>query len=68
MRLSAKSKTVGTVALLLSLSACADYANHWDTITLGAGNAPEANIAIQGVDPFPPNSGDTTIVVPGDYL
>ena len=68
MRLSAKSKAIGLIALSLGLSACADYMNHWDTITLGAGNAREANTAIQGVDPFPPNAGDTTIIVSGKQL
>lgn len=68
MHLSTKSKAIAAVIGLLGLSACADYTNHWDTITLGAGNASEGNKAIQSVDPFPPNSGNTEILVPGNRL
>lgn len=68
MHLSARNKVFITIIGLLGLSACADYNNHWDSITLGAGNASEANAAIQSVDPFPPNSGNTTVPVPGDRL
>ena len=68
MRLSARSKAIGLIALSLGLSACADYMNHWDTVTIGAGNAKEANAAIQGVDPFPPTAGDTKIIVRGDQI
>jgi hypothetical protein len=68
MHLSTRSKTLAVIAALLGLSACADYTNHWDSITLGAGNAPEANAAIQSVEPFPPDADNTTIPVPGERL
>jgi hypothetical protein len=55
------------VALLLgpALSGCADYMNHRDSVTLAAGNAPEANIAIQTVNPFPPEAWNTKIIADG---
>lgn len=43
------------------LSGCADYMNNRDTITLGAGDASEANMAIQTIDPFPPDAKNTDI-------
>ncbi|MCR9236462.1 MAG: hypothetical protein NXI17_07305 [Alphaproteobacteria bacterium] len=46
---------------LFSLSACADHMNNRDSITLGAGNATEANMGIHTVDPFPATALDTTI-------
>ncbi|MGR3686883.1 MAG: hypothetical protein ACU0D5_11655 [Paracoccaceae bacterium] len=49
--------------LASSLSGCADYMNHRDSVTLGAGNAPEANTAIHTINPFPPGASNTTIVV-----
>jgi hypothetical protein len=68
MLLSVKNKAFGAVLVLLAVSACADYQNHRDTVTLGAGNASEANLAIQTVNPFPPNAGQTQIDTPGDNL
>jgi hypothetical protein len=68
MLLSVKNKAFGAVLALLAVSACAEYQNHWDTVTLGAGNASEANLAIQTVNPFPPNAGQTQIDTPGDNL
>ena len=65
MLLSVKNKTFAAVVALLAVSACADYQNHRDTVTLGAGNAPEANLAIQTVNPFPPSAGQTQIDTPG---
>lgn len=46
---------------LMSLAACADHMNNRDTITVGAGNASEANMGIHTVDPFPATALDTTI-------
>jgi hypothetical protein len=68
MHLSVKNKAFIAVLSLLALSACADYQNHRDTVTLGAGDAPEANLAIQTVNPFPPNAGQTHIDTPGNSL
>ncbi len=50
---------------LLLVSGCADYMNNRDGITLGAGDAPQANIAIHTVKPFPRPAGDTHITVSG---
>lgn len=51
------------MVMVAALSGCADYMNHRDSITLGAGNAPEANIGIHTVDPFPPQAENTDIRV-----
>ena len=32
-----------------------------DSVTLGVGNAPQANIGIHTIDPFPPEAWDTDI-------
>lgn len=52
----------GAAALL---SGCADYLNHRDTITFGAGNAMEANKAIHIAQPFNPQSQNTRIYADG---
>lgn len=51
--------------LCLLLSGCADYMNHRDTITFGAGNAMEANKAIHVVNPLNPQSYNTKIYADG---
>lgn len=50
------------------LSGCADYMNHRDSVTLGAGNAVEANIALHTEKPFNPDSMDTDIDIEGNRL
>jgi len=52
-------------AALVALSGCADYMNHRDTITFGAGNAMEANKAIHVVNPLNPQSYNTKIYADG---
>ncbi|WP_197729917.1 hypothetical protein [Rhizobium ruizarguesonis] len=47
------------------LTSCADYLNHRDTITFGAGNAMEANKAIHIAQPFNPQSQSTRIYADG---
>ncbi|WP_064707138.1 hypothetical protein [Rhizobium bangladeshense] len=47
---------------------CADYMNHRDTITFGAGNAVEANKAIHIEDPFPPEAQRTRIASDGKVI
>lgn len=43
-------------------SGCAgDYLNHYDTVTLAAGGAGHANLLLQTLDPFNPNSQNTHI-------
>ncbi|ANM12936.1 MULTISPECIES: hypothetical protein [unclassified Rhizobium] len=49
-------------------SGCADYMNHRDTITFGAGNAMEANKAIHTEDPFPPEAQRTHIASDGKVV
>lgn len=56
-----RSKSLLVFVLAVGLGGCADYMNRRDSITLGAGNAPEANIGIHTVDPFPPQAENTDI-------
>ncbi len=45
-----------------ALTGCAaDYLNHYDTVTLAAGDTQKFNSLLQTVDPFNPNSKNTTI-------
>ena len=53
-----------TLVLLLctgSLTGCADYLNHYDTVTLAAGDTQKYNSLLQTVDPLNPASKNTTI-------
>ncbi|WP_157738795.1 hypothetical protein [Labrenzia sp. VG12] len=43
------------------LAGCADYMSHRDTVTFGAGNAMEANMAIHTARPFPPRAYNTNL-------
>lgn len=63
MRLSRRNKLLACAILAISLSGCADYMNHRDSVTLGAGNAPEGNTAIHTINPFPPGASNTSIIV-----
>ena len=65
MRLSQRNKALAALMLLASLSACADYLNRRDSVSFGAGNAPEGNKAIHTINPFPPAASNTTIMVGG---
>lgn len=47
------------------LSGCADYLNHYDTVTLEAGNAQKANMMLQTAEPFNPQSDNTAIETDG---
>ncbi|MER8466205.1 hypothetical protein [Mesorhizobium sp. M1396] len=50
------------LGIVLALSGCAaDYLNHYDSVTLSAGDANRANSLAQTVDPFNPNSQNTHI-------
>ncbi|MER9403243.1 hypothetical protein NKI36_04185 [Mesorhizobium caraganae] len=45
-----------------ALTGCAaDYLNHYDTVTLAAGDTQKYNSLLQTVDPFNPNSKNTRI-------
>jgi len=63
--LSAKSKLAVALGACLVLSGCADYLARKDTVTFGAGNASDANVGIQTINPFPPNAKNTKIEVEG---
>jgi len=55
MRSSPKSKRVVLLCLLAAaLSGCADYLNRRDTVSARAGDAVDANLAIQTINPQPP--------------
>ena len=45
------------------LTGCADYLNNRDSVTLGAGNAVEANLGIHAINPFPASANNTYIPV-----
>ncbi len=61
MALSSRSKLAIAAAALLSLGACAEYMNNWDTISFRAGNAPEANSEIHEIYPWNRNVNNTKI-------
>lgn len=46
---------IGLLAATTLLAGCTEYANRSDTISLGAGNAMQANIAVHAVNAFPPH-------------
>ena len=59
---SARNRTAAAVlGACLLMSGCADYMAHRDSVTLGLGSAPQANIGIQTIDPFPPEAWNTRI-------
>ena len=52
--LSRRNRTVAAIGAIAFLaSGCADYMNRWDTVSFGAGSAPDANAGIQTIRPFP---------------
>lgn len=53
------------VAVTGLLSGCADYLNHYDTVTLAAGDAQKQNILLHTDDPFNPVSKVTAIPTDG---
>ncbi|MER8745988.1 hypothetical protein NKH54_23305 [Mesorhizobium sp. M1004] len=52
---------IAVLGACLPMSGCADYMAHRDSVTLGLGDAPQANIGIQTIDPFPPEAWNTRI-------
>ena len=60
-----KATAAAVLAAALALSGCADYLAHRDTVTLGLGDANDANIGIQTIDPFPPPAYQTKIYTDG---
>ncbi|MGI9352871.1 MAG: hypothetical protein ACR2O3_15005 [Rhizobiaceae bacterium] len=63
-----KSKFLIPLLFASILVGCADYLNHRDSVTLGAGNAQEANSGIHESDPWPKEVFDTEIQVDGNRL
>ncbi len=64
---SSSKRKLALLAIILpigSLSACADYVERRDTITLAAGEAQSWNRAVHTTDPWPPYVMNTNI--PGD--
>lgn len=59
--LSARNRAWAALAGSLLLGGCADYLSNRDSVTLGVGNAVEANVGIHTIDPFPPEAADTDI-------
>lgn len=58
-----RNSLIAIVAGTSLLTGCADYLNNRDTITLGAGNAPQANLGIHAINPFPAAANNTHIHV-----
>lgn len=53
------------LGLAFMLGGCADYMNNRDTVSLGAGDAVEANLGISTIDPFPAAAKNTNIRIDG---
>jgi hypothetical protein len=62
---SARNRTAVVLGACLLMSGCADYMAHRDSVTLGLGDAPQANIGIQTIEPFPPEAWNTRIRADG---
>ncbi|MDA7427616.1 hypothetical protein PGB28_04035 [Primorskyibacter aestuariivivens] len=59
---SPRSKALFAALLLASLvGGCADYLNNRDTVSFRAGDAQNANTAIQEIEPWPPSAYKTTV-------
>ena len=54
------------LALAASLAGCSGYFSHNDTVSASAGDAVDANIAIQTIDPWPLASSQTEILYNGN--
>lgn len=58
----AEMKRTALLVFAAALSGCsADYLNHYDTVTLAAGDSNRQNSLMQTVDPFNPNAKKTHI-------
>ena len=55
------------IAATFMLAGCSDiYFDRRETVFSGAGDAVASNIAVQTIDPWPPNVGNTRISMNGD--
>ena len=53
------------LAACLLTAGCANYMTNRDAVTLGVGNAMEANVGIHTIDPFPREAWNTDIDADG---
>ena len=53
------------LAACLMTAGCANYMTNRDSVTLGVGNAMEANVGIHTIEPFPANAQNTDIDADG---
>lgn len=61
-----RSRTLlAVLAATALLAGCADYLNHYETVTLAAGDAQNQNRLLHTVDPFNPASKVTAIPTDG---
>ncbi|MBN9673745.1 hypothetical protein [Roseibium aggregatum] len=56
-----RTKWIFLVLPAVLLAGCADYMSHRDTVSFGAGDAMQTNIAIHTVNPFPPQAYETDL-------
>jgi len=68
MAMRSRNSLLAIVAGSSLLSGCADYLNNRDTITLGAGNAVEANLGIHAANPFPSSANNTDIDIDSEKV
>ena len=58
---SARSRSAVALAACLLTAGCANYMTNRDAVTLGVGNAMEANVGIHTIEPFPREAWETDI-------
>lgn len=58
----------GALAAALVLAGCEQYRTRTDTITSSVGNSVSYNNAVQTVNPWPPNVGNSRIDVDGQRM
>ncbi len=63
MDMRSRNSLIALVAGSSLLTGCADYLNNRDSVTLGAGNAVQANLGIHTINPFPASANNTNIDV-----
>ncbi|PSJ57644.1 hypothetical protein [Pseudaminobacter soli (ex Li et al. 2025)] len=63
--MSRNSALIIVAAAAALLSGCADYLNHYDTVTLAAGDAQKYNMLLHTADPFNPAARDNHFTTSG---
>lgn len=61
MAFSRKSRVALFTFMAFVISGCVEHLNHRDTLTLGSGNASDANAAIHEITPWPPSVNNTNV-------